>query len=446
MSCSLAVCIATYERPESVQSFLTFCAASYAAAGVDIYFYDSSRGDETETVVAKWRDKDPEHIRYVRLSSDMMLNEKIYWIFHGEGWEKKYDFMVLSNDSSQFSAGAMSHLMEVLSPELDIAIYHHKATRKFVDYQTFFEECGSYVLHMGNTFLNVHTMLEEIDWEKYKTLFFTSEQGSAWLNMGVYYTFYFTRILELDHFTAAALSYGNQRTLRWSIAERQETIYDRDMIAYLCNAWPRTYGRLPKEYKRRWAVCADAASDYAAGKLSDFFLYSRKGTFNWKEYIKYWNEWPKVTKIPRLLLAIPAIIPRKIQMLWHNTAINRRKSQLESFCREHQRIVIYGAGTSGVVAGKYLSQLGFEFEAYCATRKKPGKDFFHGHPVYEFETLYLKDNESIGYVLAVRQGSAKELLKMLRKCLNKKDVFYYPMFIADIRDELGYSAYSGFYI
>lgn len=443
MSCSLAICIITYERAESVRAFLENCAAYYIAAGADIYYYDSSRNDETEMIVTTWTDKD--HVHYLRLPPELTPNEKMYRVFQGFGWEKHYDFMALTNDSNQFSQRAVEHLMQCLRKTYDIIVYTEK-TYKSCDPQEFFNVCGRGLMHLGCTFVNVHTVLENVNWAKYEDIFAPPDKKEDWAEMGAYFIFYFRRILELRPFSALSLSLTGRKTNRWSLPERKKTIYDHNMIQYLCEGWMRTYERIPNDYKEKWKVCAKAASIYATGRLSDFYLYKRKEMFGWTDFVKYWDTWSKVTEIPRVLLAFPAITPRKILKICHESKMNWKEKQMETFCRRHKRVFIYGAGTNGAIVGSYMTAHGMGYEAYCTTEKKPGKDFFKGYPVYEFEELFVDCDENTGFVIAMRQRNAKAVLRALEKCIDAKHCFYYPMLVADIREEMGCSAYSGFYV
>ena len=84
-----------------------------------------------------------------------------------------------------------------------------------------------------------------------------------------------------------------------------------------------------------------------------------------------------------------------------------------------------------------------EFYAYCVSRRKPGKFSFREHPVYTFEQLE-PALDGIGFIVALQKTSADEVLPTLREKTGEKHVFYDPAFEMDIRDELGYQAFSGF--
>ena len=120
-SLSMAVCIPTYERKDIVEDFLNTCYESYTAAGIDLYFYDSSMGDDTERLIQSWLPKG--RLYYIRMPSDMHPNAKAYKIFQGFGLEKDYDFILLSSDGLQHKVDIISQAMECLDLKHDMIIW-----------------------------------------------------------------------------------------------------------------------------------------------------------------------------------------------------------------------------------------------------------------------------------------------------------------------------------
>lgn len=455
MSCSLAICIATYERPELIAEYLKNCAGNYADAGVDIYFYDSSKTDSTEKTVQSWPDK--EHVFYVRIPSEKHLSEKMLMILQGYGLKKNYDFISLSNDATQYSKAAMKYLTSKLNSGYDFAVYMYYAKKKFIKPpddpgtetisrpQQFFLQCGVECLHLGTTFINVRTMLKNVDWSKYEYLFVHTGSADEWHSMGGYFAFYFNRFLELKRFRSLVVYFTKQRTMRWTSALKKNTIYDQDLLPYMCESWPRTYGLLDERYHRRWKVCRRAASAYITGTPSDFILFRRLGLFSPEILSKYWDRWRKISKVPRPLLAVIAALPQETLQKRYERRKRNGLQKLERFCRTHSNILIYGAGTSGQILDNYMTERGMTFKGFCVTIRKPGKETFDGYPVYVFKKLSKDKLSNIAFILAMRRGNANQVLYELKKRhVKPKQIFYYDEFLADIRSEMGYVCYSGY--
>ncbi len=439
MQCSLAICVATYERPELIRDFLEKCAAYYAEAGVDVYFYDSSKSDETEKLVLSWPEQ--EHVFYVRIPSDVPLSEKMLMILQQYGLNRSYDFVCLSNDSTQYSKDAIKYLMEKLNMRFDYVIYQYrysgviKNPRKLLN-------CGADAQHLGASFLNVRTMLTGVDWSSYESLFIQNERGKVWEKMGSSFAFYFCRILELEHFEALALKFDKYKTMRWTSQYKKETIYDQGIMRWLCESWIWTYGKLPNYYKNKWRVCRQAASICVTGRVSDFMLYRRKGEYSPEIYKEYLHVWNKVTKIPKPVLWAIATIPQSILVSIYDKRRDCYREKLIQFCKAHDKIIIYGAGTNGAIAGEYLKLLGIEYDAYCVTREKSLRPSLNDHPVILFSSLAKADIDKTGFIITMRESGSKEVLKAIRNKVKPENCFYYPDFMRVIREEMGYASNS----
>ena len=71
----LAVCVMTYEHPQTVAKILKNFYFLAEELGFDIYYYDSSRDDETEKIVNDYQRKS-KHVFYKRIPSDMSPDYK----------------------------------------------------------------------------------------------------------------------------------------------------------------------------------------------------------------------------------------------------------------------------------------------------------------------------------------------------------------------------------
>ena len=87
----IAVCVATYNRANIVDDVLKNSIYHYHGCGIDVYYYDSSEGNETELVIKKYQKAGFDNLYYVRVPSEEGVEQKLLRIFKGEGLEKEYD-------------------------------------------------------------------------------------------------------------------------------------------------------------------------------------------------------------------------------------------------------------------------------------------------------------------------------------------------------------------
>ena len=186
---TMAVCIPTYERRDIVEDFLNNCYDAYTAAGIDLYFYDSSIGDETQSLIQDWLPKG--RLYYVRMPSDMHPNTKAYRIFQGYGLEKAYDFVLLSSDALQYSSEGIQKIMQSLSLAFDMISIEcsnkkEDASRVFTNRDEYMVCCVYHLATFGRVVLNTHTMTNNVDWKQYEARYL-SEPFIPWSHVSLYY-------------------------------------------------------------------------------------------------------------------------------------------------------------------------------------------------------------------------------------------------------------------
>lgn len=439
MQYSVALCIPTYERSDLVRDFLENCGRDYADAGIDIYYYDSSESDDTANVVQSWPEQ--EHLFYVRLPHTITLNEKMYRIFRGNDLKKPYDFISLSNDSTQHSREALQLLQEHMSLDydfIDVGYQSALQTKAYSDPDEYLLECIESIQHIGSTFLNVRTMLTGVDWDSYAPVFL-SRGGPGWSHMGADLYLYFRRFLALEHFSALHLHI--ERWMRRTSPLRKSSFYEKDMIRYACEGWVQTFDRLPDAYISKWDACRKSASKYIMTGVSDFFLYRRRGLFSLPVFFRYWAVWEKVTYVSRFALFYASLIPRSWLEKRYSERERKGLQKLKAFCGRFPRTVIYGAGNHGYAYNAYMELHQLDYEAFCESRKKPDKNQFAGHAVYSLAELEA-DLENIGFIIALQELNAKEVVPMLKQKIGDYHIFYEPLFEAEMRCQLGFEAFG----
>lgn len=427
----VAFCVATYERSKLVEDFLVKCSAHYIEEGIDIYYYDSSVSDRTRDVVCGWPDQ--EHVHYVRMPSDMHPGAKVYKIFQGYGLKKEYDFIWLSNDACQCSRAAIEQLVSNLSPEYDIIEVindtdaHHIGTRTFTDRNEYMGKCAWHLTLYGAALLNVHTLLEGVDWAYYEQKFLVSP-----LIYFSHVSFYFYRLLELDRFCARYLCMPPQSITMSSL---KRTIgWARNLFYVVCEGWVQTIEGLPDYYTGKERAMSGADGFSFMRTITQFYRYKQRGIYSMRVYLKYRSVWHKVTSIPRRELFLAALVPGPAVKAFYGLRKRNGQRKLQRFCAAHERIVIYGTGVLGKLYARYFGRQGIPFEGFCVSRRKP-KHTALGYPVYELAELENAAAGSVGFVLAMNRDHVGEVLSAVKKTAADWDIFCDFKFSEDIDNE-----------
>lgn len=423
---SVALCVPTYERSSIVEDFLTNCSAYYIQAGIDIYYYDSSISDKTKDLVCGWPDQD--HIHYIRMPSDMHGNTKAYKIFQGFGLEKSYDFIWLSSDGYQVSKPAIERLLDNLSLEYDIVEVYggdkslQKETKIFTNPNEYMQKCVLDLTHFGAALLNVHTMLNGVDWSRYEKQFLAEP-----LIGFSHVSFYFYRALELDSFCALYLAIP-----KMSKNSKAKIIYSWLGVFYhtLCESWIQTIEGLPSYYTGKEQVLA-YGRNILIESIDQFYRHRELGIYSMRVFLKYWAVWEKVFSFPRWKLFLIAGIPKSLLGMFYYLRRKLGQMRLQKFCTAHERIVIYGTGSRGELYDQLLDELGLTYEAFCVSRRKIPHQESHGHPVYEFGELTQRA-DNIGFIMAMEDRNVKEVLPVIQKVVDKGDIFCDLKFTNDI--------------
>lgn len=440
MRYNIALCIPTRNSAAMVQDFLERCSSHYIGTGIDIYYYDSSEDDATKEVVCGW-EKNKNHIHYIRMPAETTLAEKQLHILMGRGLKKSYDFLSLSNDSTQYSAKVIQQIVNGICLEYDFIVYSNDKelkTRTYTNPDLFLLECGRWSMHLGGSMMNVHTMLNEVDWDAYRNLFDpVSGEYSDVISMGAYYGFYFRRFLEMPSFRAMHLEI-ERRSL--SPLKRRSMYYNM-VIPYLCEGWVRTFRQIPDEYTNKWIVCRATASQYVSGTKSAFLLLRSQKQYYISHFFQYWSVWKKITPVPRRSLFWIACIPPKLIIWFYEQRKRIGKKKLEDFCRRHSQVYVYGAGNHGSVYGKYLDSIGQPY-VFCATTVREEKKELMGRPIFAIDQV-VKHLDGVGFIVAMTQRNAKSVLGRLTEEAGKEHIFYDEAFDIDLRSEFGYQSFGG---
>jgi hypothetical protein len=300
-------------------------------------------------------------------------------------------------------------------------------TQVFTDPEKLFMTyCEAY--HVGASMVNVHTMLANVDWGRYETVFMP-DGGETFL-------FYYNRFLEIETFRALHI----EITARRMSALKTRSVYNGDNVQAALNVI-HAFGQLPDHYTRKWEICRRFNAEALMYNLSDVLLYRKQGVFTLKRVLRHWRLWDKITYIPRWKLLLVAMLPQKGLIRWSDRQKARGLKRLRQFYAKHRQIAVYGAGNHGAAFGQYLENHDLPVAFYCVSRRKPGKYEFMGRPVRVFDEL-AEEKDGTGFIVALAKRNAPQVLPELMRTVGEEHVFYDTLYETKIREEVGYQSYS----
>lgn len=429
----LALCIPTYCRGECVEEFLQKCAPYYLEEGIDIYYFDSSPDNVTEEIVKNYLEVWQDRLFYCRIPSDMHSNKKVYEIFKGWGITKEYDFLWVCSDAIQFVASAVKEIMIQIQPDYDLVVVDPRdeeviGTKIYQDRDLFLKDCGWGMTLYGATILNTHTILKDVDWDRYEKRFLKKNI----INFS-HVSFYFTRIAELNQFQALHISLEN-RQYRSSVYKK-ESGWHGITFFILCESWVKTIKGLPSCYHSKRETILKGGKYSSFRGEQDFYKFRMEGIFNLKVFVRYFFDWKQVCEIPRKKLWAIALASREKMKDIELAQVQEEYKKFQKFCSKYSEIVIYGAGRVGHVYGKFFEQQNILFKGFCVSAK--GEEEYLGHPVYTLQELETQMRE-IGVVVALQEQNAGEVIGYLEDMQLGENIFYSNRFYEIICYQLGY--------
>lgn len=415
---TMAVCIPTYERRDIVEDFLNNCYDTYTAAGIDLYFYDSSMGNDTQTLIQEWLPKGQLH--YIRLPSDMHPNAKAYKIFQGYGLEKEYDFIFLSADAVIYLQKDIQRIVEQLNLNFDVISIDcsnasQKTNRIYKNPDEYMVQCVYNLATFGRVILNRRTMLHNVDWERYQREYLT-EPITPWSHV----SFYLGRIVEIDSFTGIDLFLpGAFRISRL----KKSMCWSQKFLWNICEGWVQTIESLPTNYLHK----AEAIREQGERDLPDLFSFlqlKRYGSFNLIDCIKLKKGLQKITALSMNKLIAVSIFPQIALNTFYGLRKKHKVKALKRFCYRHRKIWVYGTGTLGEAFARFLEECGIEYAGFCVTNSSELSIHFRNHPVFGITQL-LNTETDIGIIVAMYQKNANVVLKGLEsEKIRRTDIFY----------------------
>ena len=419
----MAMCIPTYGRSRVVEEMLCRCAKYYVELGIDIYIYDSSVDDDTRKVVEEYAER-LENIYYIKMPSDMHANMKVFKIFQQQNMKHRYDFIWLCGDAWQFSRRLVESVITQLDTqydmiEINVATVETVGTKVYTDYNEYLKDCAWHLSLFGAVILNVQTMLENVDWE-----YFEKKYNDKVL---IYYShvgFYFERLAEKEQFKALHIRFnpGWGRTSRF----RKQCAWYSDTFFIVCNGWISMIEALPDCYTTKEQAILSLGINSQFKDETRFWELRAHKVYGWKIYKNYKSQLQRMCNVSRFKLELIACVPSSLALKKIQNGTRKYKRSIrsfEDFCKDHSRLVIYGAGSIAYKYAVYFEKNNIDYEYFCVTEAEENEPELLQHKVYAYDVVKSKIGD-MGIVVAISKAYAAEIIDKLQADGYSDNTFY----------------------
>lgn len=89
----MVVCMPTCGHPNVIEDVLQHCADVDKRYALDVYFYDSSKDDETKKVIESYQNRGYDNLHYIVLDPELPLIDKFENIYLLKNIQMKYKYM-----------------------------------------------------------------------------------------------------------------------------------------------------------------------------------------------------------------------------------------------------------------------------------------------------------------------------------------------------------------
>lgn len=409
----LAVCIPTYNRPEVMDEFFETAVHRYLDYGFDIYIYDSSEGKQTEVVLEKWK-QCYKRVHYVRVSSKIHSNRKVYDIFREFGEKNEYDYLWVCSDSIRWNNQTLETISNELNKGYDLIIPNYRdveriGTREYLDKNELFLDCAWHMTLYGAVIIKVSTMLQEVDWDMLINKYMVPEC----INHS-HVAFYFEKLCTMDCFSAIHISFQENALIASSL--KKNSGWKKETFYVWCTCFPEMIQRLPECYQNKKRVIKKSGVNSKILSYPNIRQLRMEGIFDNSIYEHYKKEWPHLTNVPRLLLWCLAYLPKRVIKYLDLDTIRTQiklkilKKRIKNFCHNFDDIYIYGAGIKAKRYTQYLDEMEIPFKAYLITNPTDNIRTLNGHDVIAYQKGLIEGKRA-GILLALNEGNTKDVLK-----------------------------------
>lgn len=408
MEKKLAVCIPTYNRPDVVGETLIRSLSRYRALGWDLYVFDSSTNDETQTVVENMHIGE-DHLFYHRIDSSVHSNRKVYDILRRFGEEDEYEYIWICSDSVNWNDECLKRVDDELPHQNDLILVNYRDVEKLgtcclTDPDEVFHKCAWHMTLYGATIVRVGTVLKNVDWDGLISRYCIPDR----INHS-HVALYFEQLAKLDPVRVMHLSFPRKIVMPSPL--KVESGWRKDTFFVWCHCWPSMICALPELYTDKQRVILQSGINSEILIKKNMAVLRKDGIYDFSQYCKYRKKWKELTTIPAAELLLLSLCPKKAAWIFDWKNHSRKKKYIRSvhrFIRRFESVYVYGCGIWAGYLSDILEEENIEYAGYVVSSQQNEKTSFRGKQVRQIDEKLL-DDPKVGFILGVSEGNARDI-------------------------------------
>lgn len=294
----MVVCMPTCGHPNVIEDVLQHCADVYKRYSLDVYFYDSSKDDDTKRVIEGYQNKGYDNLYYIAVDPELPVIDKFEDIYLLKGIQKKYKYMWYLRERCwcdektlklMHRAACEDHdliFMDVGHPECGVELSICN------DANEFYHRCGDYATSMDTAIYNVDRMLgTEFDLAEFHQKY-DLEYRQA-------FVFFLVILEQLSKKTSPniCLLAGEKVTIYHSVLGSQS--WGDIRIEVWGKEWIQANHALPNCYDNRAEIIKRTASfPWILGDIQALIDLQKKGILTPEYFEEIKMYWEQVSDIP----------------------------------------------------------------------------------------------------------------------------------------------------
>lgn len=296
MAKKLAICVLTNMNSLVVDEILKNGVEDYYKNSVDVYYYDSSSNDDTETVIRKYQAAGYSNLYYYRTDSDAYVDEKMELIFEGVGLLDEYEYIWPMKDRIVFPDVTIKELKKAFDYNCDLYFVGDHASEEdesviFSSSQECYINCASISTSIGSVIYKKNTVLKGINGDDLR-----NECSQPFMKYFNHYYFIFTRVA-LPNTKSMLVRNSNVITLESRLGKSQ---WKKDSFKIWADAWVAVNEALPPIYDNYKAIIIKSVTQlpWILGSAKELRNIKESGGFDNIDLQELVARWGMLSDVP----------------------------------------------------------------------------------------------------------------------------------------------------
>lgn len=291
--CKIAMCVPTCNHPMVIEDILNKSIEDYNKLNIDIYYFDSSKDEETKKVIDRFVNKGYENLYYKKCSLEESLYDKLKKIMEDNILDKEYDYIWPVKDRSYCPKATLEKIITIINKCYDViflGVVNTGENKIYLDKKEFYREWGWLctsldVLIFKKTFLNINHEKSRLFGKKYNQSWYT-------------YVIPFFLLEEVKDTRICALCDSETQIYNSPLGK---STWEKNVFQIWKDDWIQSNDNLPScydEYKDEVIKYA-ASLPWILGGISRLTELHQKGILTEENYDTVIENWERVSDIPR---------------------------------------------------------------------------------------------------------------------------------------------------